>query len=111
MVLGNPLQRVADEPDVPVSQIVEAVEIVEDLARRRICGQGIDSEVAPRRIFPPIVGERDSRPAAVCRHVTAQGRDLEWVTIANSSDRAMVNTGRNGLDLRLFQAADDLVRR
>ena len=34
MVLGNSLQRVADEPDVALLEVVEPAEIVEDLAGR-----------------------------------------------------------------------------
>ena len=33
MVLRNPLKGIADEPDVPVSKIVEAAEIIEHFAR------------------------------------------------------------------------------
>ena len=72
MVLGDALERVADEADVPFSKIVEAAEIVEDLAGRGIGRKRVDGEVAPRRVLFPVVGEGDRRAAAVGRDVAAQ---------------------------------------
>ena len=54
-------------------EIVEAAEIVEDLAGQRIGGQGVDREVAPRRVLLPIVGEGDGRAAAVGRRRRGAG--------------------------------------
>ena len=35
MVLGDSLERVADEPDMPFQKVVDTAEIVENLAGRR----------------------------------------------------------------------------
>ena len=35
MILGNPLQRIADEADVPLLEVGEAAEIIEQLAGQR----------------------------------------------------------------------------
>ena len=76
MILGNSLQGIADEANVALAEIVEAAEIVEDLAGPRVGRQRVDGEVAPRGIFFPVVGEGDGRAAAVGRDVAAQRRHL-----------------------------------
>ncbi len=91
-------------------KIVETAEIIEDLAGARIGGERVDREVAARGVLLPVVGEGDRRAAAIGRNVAAQGRDFERVAVADSGDRAMVDTGGDSLDLRRFQAPDDLVR-
>ena len=99
MILGDALQRIADEADVALLKIVEAAEIIEDLAGQRIGGKRVDREVAPRRVLLPVVGEGDGRAPAVGRDVAAKRRDFERVAVADGSDRAMIDAGRNGLDL------------
>ena len=109
MILGNPLERVADEPHVALLEVLEPSEIIENLARSGVRGQGIDGEVPPCRVRPPIVGESDRRPAAIGRDIGSQGRDLERMAVADRGDRAMLDPGRNGLDARLFQATDHVI--
>src|SRR6476469_439808 len=109
MIFGNPLQRVADEPYVPLPEIVEPAEIVENLATLGIGGEGVDGEVAPGRIGLPIVGERDCRPSPVGGDVGSESRDFERMSVADCGDRAMVDPGRNGLDASFLQPANDLV--
>ena len=111
MILGDALQRVADEADMTLVKIVEAAEIIEHLAGLRVRRQGVDGEVAPSRVLLPVVGEGDGRAAAVGRDVAPQRRDLEGMAVADCGDRAVVDPGRNGLDLRGFEPLDDLVRR
>ena len=69
MVLGNALERFADEAHAARQQVFLASEIVEDFARPGIGGQGVDREIAPGGVFLPIVGERHGRPPAVGRNV------------------------------------------
>ena len=59
MILGDAGERIADEAHPARREIGEPVEIIEDLAARRIGGERVDREVAPRRILAPIVGEGD----------------------------------------------------
>jgi hypothetical protein len=51
MVLGDAVQRIADEADVPGLEIGEAVEIIVNLTGARVGGKGIDGEVAPRGVL------------------------------------------------------------
>ena len=69
MILGDPLQGIADEPDVALLEIGKAAEIVEQLAAQRIGEKRVDGEIAPRRILLPVVGEGDRRAPAVGRDV------------------------------------------
>ena len=74
VIFSDTLQRIADESDVPATEIVETAEIIEDLAGPRIGGQGIDREVAARGVGLPVIGKCDRRPAAIGRHVPPQRR-------------------------------------
>ena len=53
MVLGDALQRLADEADGAGLQVVEPAEIVEQFAVTGIGVERIDGEIAPRRRPPP----------------------------------------------------------
>ena len=110
VVLGNPFQRLADEAHAPGEQVVRAAEIIVDLARPRIGRQGIDGEIAARRVFLPIVGEGDRRPPAVGCNVPPQAGHFDRMAAADGSDRAMIDARRNGADLRGLQPLDDLLR-
>ena len=59
----------------------------------------IDGEIAPRRIFGPVVGERDHGVAAVGFHVTAQRGDLEGVAARHRRDGAVIHAGLHHLDI------------
>ena len=91
MVFGDALKGIADEADVPLLEIVEPAEIIEDFAGRRVGEQGVDREVAAGGIGLPVVGERHRRPAAVGLDVGPQGRDLERMAVADRGDRAMLD--------------------
>ena len=72
MVLGDALERLADEADAARRDIVEAAEIIENLAADRVGIERVDGEVAARGILAPIVGEGDRGAAAVGGDVGAQ---------------------------------------
>ena len=65
MVLGDALERLADEADAARGDIVEPAEIIEDLAADRVGIERVDGEVAARGVLLPIVGESDGGAAAV----------------------------------------------
>ena len=60
VVLGDALQRFADEADAARRDIIEAAEIIENLAAGGVGIERVDGEVAARGIFAPIVGEGDA---------------------------------------------------
>ena len=60
IVFSDAGRGIADEADAPVAQIGEAADIVVERAVGR-SGQGIDGEVAPLGIRPPIAPETDRR--------------------------------------------------
>ena len=79
MILGDALDRIADEPHKARGQIGRAVKPVKNFAARRVGIKRIDGEIAPRCIFAPIVGKSDGRAAPVGRYITAQRGNLERV--------------------------------
>ena len=107
MILGDALQRFADEAHAARQQVFLASKIVEDFARPGIGGQGVDREIAPGGVFLPIVGERDGRAPAVGGNVPPQARDLERVPAADRGDRAVSESRRDRLDLGRFEPLDD----
>ncbi len=109
MVLGDALEWLADEADPALGQIGEATEIIEDLAGLGVGEQRVDREVAAGGVGLPIVGKGDGRPAAVGRDVMAQRGDLERMAVADRSDGAMIDAGRNGLGPRSLEPTNDLV--
>ena len=92
MILGDALQRIADEAHAALLEVVEPAEIIEDLAGQR-----------DRRTSALIVKSRraassrqSSVKATVARRpsvddVAAQGRDLERMAVADRGDRAMLD--------------------
>ena len=93
MILGNALRGIANETQTLCLQIGQTAEIVRNLARLRIRIERIDREIAPRRIFPPVVRKGHSGAAAVGGHVAPQGRDFERAPIGDGGDRAVINAG------------------
>jgi len=111
MILGDALKRFADEADVSRLEVGEAVEIIEDFAARRVGGQGVDGEIAPRRILAPILGEGDRGAAAIGRDVAAQGGDLDRRAGEHRGDRAVGDSGRHRLDPSRLEPLHDLLGR
>ena len=109
MVLGNSLERVADEAHAPRLDVGEAAEIVEQFARRGIGRQSIDGEVAPRRVFLPVVGKGDRRSAAIGRDVAAERGDLDRPAVADGGDGAMIDPRRHRLDPCRLEAGHDVI--
>ena len=110
MVLGDPDERVADEADPPSRQVGLAAEIVEDLQADRVRGQGVDREVAPGGVLPPVVRIGDGGPAAVGCDVAPQSRDLDRLAGDDGGDGAMGESGRHRLDPRLAEPLHHLRR-
>src|SRR5439155_1428751 len=100
MVLGDSLERVADEADVAMLEVVQSAEIIIDFTGPGVGGQRIDGEVAPGRILLPVVGVSDCRAPSIGRNVPAQRCDFERVTVADGRNRTVVDSRRNRLDLR-----------
>jgi hypothetical protein len=107
MILRDPLQRVADEPHPPRCEVLATAEVIVNLTADRVGEQGVDSEVAPRGIFLPVIGEGHGCTAPVRRHVTAQGGDLHRLALADGSDSAVLDAGGNRPDARGRQAFHD----
>ena len=110
VILGNALERIADEAHVALPQIVEPAEIVEYLAGPGIGGQRVDGEVAPRGVLLPRGGEGDRGAAAVGGDVPAQRGHLVGVTVADGGDGPVIDARRHGLDSDLVEALDYLFR-
>ena len=98
MVLDDARRGVADEAHPPVREVCLPAEVVVQCAVRRRA-HGIDGEVAARRVFPPVVGERDLGMAAVCPHVAAERGDLETRAAGDGDDGAMGDPARDGAGL------------
>ena len=80
----------------------------------RRAGHSVEGEIAPRRVFDPIVGEGDLGAPAVGLDIAAQGGDLEGLMLGDRRHRAMVDAGGHRLQPRGFQQLDHprrLVRR
>jgi hypothetical protein len=111
MVLGDPGEGIADELHPPPLEVLDAAEIVENLARDGIGEQRVDGEVAPRRVLAPVLGVRDGRPAAVGGDVAAQRRHLDRRAVDDGGDGAVGEARRHRLDLRLREPRDHLLGR
>ena len=112
MILGNALQRVADEAHAARRQILAPAEIIEDLAGRGVGVERVDREIAPCRILAPVVGEGDGRVSPVGRHIAAQRRHFDRRPIRqHGGDRAVRKTGRHRLDPRGAQQVDHILGR
>ena len=98
IVLRDARMRIAHEAHPAGDQVFHPGGIVENLA----AGGGIeriDGEIAPRRIFRPVVGEGDHRMAAIGLDVAAQGGDLECLACDNGGDGAVIHAGFDHLDV------------
>ena len=98
MILGDPLQRVADEAHAPGLQVGQTAEIIEQFAGRGIGIERVHREIAPRRVLAPVVGKGDDGMAAIGRHVAAQRRNLDRPVGQDDRDRAMRDAGRHRLE-------------
>ena len=103
VILGNALQRVADEADAPRCEVREATEPVEHLAARRVGVKRIHGEIAPCRVLSPIIGKGDYGMAAVGRNIAAQRRHLDGPAGQDRGDGAMGDAGRDHADAGFAQ--------
>ena len=110
MVFGNPLQRVSDEADMPSIEVFQPAELVENLAALRVRRERVDREIAPRRVFFPIIGKSDCRASPVGRDIAAEAGDLDHLAVADRGYGAVIDACRDSLDLRCFKPLDDLFR-
>ena len=98
MILGNPLEGIADEAHPPRRQIGDAAEIVGHRARDRVRGERVDGEVAACRILAPVVGIGDGGVPPVGRDVAAQRRHLHRAPVEDNPDGAVRQPRRRGPD-------------
>ncbi len=111
MVLGDALERVADEADPGRLEVGDAAEIVEHFPARRVGAQGVDGEVAAGGILAPVLGIGDGGAAAVGGDVAPQRGDLDRRAADHRGDRAVGEAGGDGLDRALFEPRDHRLRR
>ena len=109
-VLGDALSRLADKPHAMHLKVGQAADWVVQ------CPVGVeidrvDREIAARRIFGPVGVERDAGAPAIGLDVAPQTGDLEMPRRLRRVDDcgygAMLDTGRDRLDPRLFERRDD----
>ena len=110
MILGDSGQRVANEPYVPMLQVRQAAEVIEDFAAYWIGKKRVDGEVAPRRIFTPVLREGHRGTTPVSGNVAAQRRNLHDMATADRSDCAVIDPGWHCLDFCLPEPAQDRLR-
>ena len=103
MILGDPLQRIADEANPAGRQIIDPAKKVMNRAAGRIGIKRVDREIAPRCVFAPIVGVSDRRPPAVGGDIPTQRRHLDGAGGKHRSDRAVRKAGGDGLDRSRLQ--------
>src|SRR5687767_7447634 len=95
MILGDALQRLADEADDPGLQILESAEIIEQLAGEWVGVERVDGEIPSSSILLPVVGEGDGRPAPVGRYIRSKRSDFGNGARRYGGDGAMVDAGRD----------------
>ena len=105
-VFFDPGFRVADETHPPSGQIGNAVEGVPHPALD-VRRQGVDGEIAPRRIVAPGMGKGHAGMTAIGFHIPAQGGDFVGPSAMQSGDGAVGNAGGQGSDLLLRQQIED----
>ena len=103
-VLGDALVGIADEAHPSGREIGAAAErIVERAVEIGI--ERVEGEVAAARILQPVVGEGHDRAATVGLHVAPQGGDLIDVPVGDRRHGAVLQAGRNDLDVSGLQHA------
>ena len=70
---------------------------------------GVEGEIAPARVFVPVLGEFHHRVASIGRGVAAQGCDLERAIPHNRGDGAVGQASRDDAQVRVLQARDHFV--
>ena len=102
IILGNAVARPADELDVAVRQIEQAVERIVD---RAVAGraQCIEREIAAPRICNPVAAEHDTGVPPVGRDVFSQRGDLESAIARQGRYRAVIDAGGDGSDARFAE--------
>ena len=100
MVLGDALQRRADEPHATRIEVGQPAEIIEDLEACGVRVQRVDGEVAPRRVRPPVIGECHFGVPPVGRDVAPQGGHFDGDARRDDGHRAMRDARRHRLQPR-----------
>ena len=108
MVLADALAGIADEPHAPGVEVVQPAEPVEHLKRERVGVERVDREIAPCRVFHPVVREGDFGVAAVGGDIAAQRGDLDVAAVADGGDRAVLEPGGNAANPRGIEPGDRL---
>src|SRR3546814_19909666 len=85
MIFVDPVAGVADEADTPAFQIFKTAEIIADFAGQGIGVKRVYGEIAPGRILPPIVAERDGSASSISGNIAPQcGKDRKRVVEGKS---------------------------
>src|SRR3546814_2511284 len=103
MIFVDPVAGVADEADTPAFQIFKTAEIIADFAGQGIGVKRVYGEIAPGRILPPIVAERDGSASSISGNIAPQCGNFDGPSIQHRCNRAMIDPGRNSLDTRCGQ--------
>ena len=110
MILANAFVRVADEADVARIEIGKPAEIIADLQRFRMCIERVDREITARCVFLPLGRKGHGSPAAIGRHVVAQGGDLDRPALEDRGHRAVIDARGHRADARFLAPVDHRVR-
>ncbi len=100
---------IADEAHSPRREIVEAADVIVQLAAS-VHRKRIDGEVAPPGVGGEIAAETHLGPAAVGLDVFAQRGDFEMRAVDDQGQRAVIDAGRHDAQPRAFGLAQDILR-
>ena len=109
-VLGDTFLGPADESHPARLEITQPAKGIVNRPIR-VGEQGVDGEVAPRRIPCPVVGKRHPGTAAEGLNVNPKGRNLEMILADHGGHGAVVDAGGNGMDPRIGEAEHDFLGR
>ncbi len=106
VVLGDPRACLPDEAHPAGGQVGRAAEIVVQRARR-VQRHGVDGEVAPGCVLPPVIRPGDFGVPAIGQHVAAQGGDLVGPAVEQGGDGAVGEAGRDDAEAGGGQGGGD----
>src|SRR3546814_3822015 len=92
MIFVDPVAGVADEADTPAFQIFKTAEIIADFAGQGIGVKRVYGEIAPGRILPPIVAERDGSASSISGNIAPQCGNFDGPSIQHRCNRSEEHT-------------------
>src|SRR3546814_13117345 len=93
MIFVDPVAGVADEADTPAFQIFKTAEIIADFAGQGLGVNSVYGEIAPGRILPPIVAERDGSAASLRGNIAAPRGNFDGHPPPPPPTRALIDPG------------------